>query len=108
MAEDKGVVMTAHALYFTEGRREEAVALMEASAQQAPRELEILNFLAFLYGTEKRYVDAIELYTRMIAINPAPIYMRNLVHCRTAAATCILDGTPINAGAPVHLDGVRV
>ncbi|MFY7960155.1 MAG: tetratricopeptide repeat protein [Elsteraceae bacterium] len=93
------IVTQAHSLYYAQGRRAEALALLEAELARYPNEEETEGFLAFLYATEGRYLDALRLFTRLIDRNPLPRYMSNIFFCRTAAAGRIMDGLPINGDA---------
>jgi hypothetical protein len=85
------VVSQAHALYFTDLRRDKAVALMEAAARAYPDDEQIVSFLGFLYCEEKRFEEAIPIFDALIARSPSQIYLLNLTFCRTAIARRIMD-----------------
>lgn len=95
---DPAVVTMAHSFYYSQDRRPEAFALLEAELARCPEHEEAESFLAFLYATDGRHQDALRLLSALIQRNPLPRYMSNIFFSRTAAATCILDGRPINGG----------
>jgi cytochrome c-type biogenesis protein CcmH/NrfG len=88
------VVAQAHALYFADNRRADAVTLMEAAAERYPEDDQIQGFLGFLYSQEERFEDAIPVFDALIARNPAKDYLRNLTFCRTSLAWRIMEGRP--------------
>jgi hypothetical protein len=97
---DPNAVSTAHALFFTENRREQAFQLLESEAARFPDRVDVMDFLSFLYASDGRYVDALRHFTQVAGVNPTPRCMANIVFCRTSIARCVLDGQPVNGPGP--------
>jgi len=93
---DPTVIPRAHELFYVQDRRADAFALLAGELARFPLHEEAEGYLAFLYATDGRYVDALRLFTRLIERNPQPRFMSNIFFCRTAAANNIMDGRPVN------------